>query len=299
MVNASIDTDRWSETATGNYQDDALYLGYTKANIADASPITSATEWTDGGVIRLLTKESTNPLEWKIKTVISGVGPVTSGIARLQDRKNHKLWLYFGSGRLYYGGDDKTNTRYIMGVTDPCYNFNPTGAANVPPKDAIDPTCLDTSPPAVMNLTNLKSQATITSCALGDKSGWYISLDAASTTMDAERDITDPVSLTNGIVQFTTFKPAADVCKFGGDSYVWAVKYDDGCAVPSSLLGAKVLLQVSTGAFEEVYLKTALTDRDGRKMGTALTGRPPTPPPPIVTNAGNKPPKKIVHIQEK
>ena len=33
MVNASIDTDRWNKSADGNYQDDALYVGYTQANV--------------------------------------------------------------------------------------------------------------------------------------------------------------------------------------------------------------------------------------------------------------------------
>ena len=131
------------------------------------------------------------------------------------------------------------------------------------------------------------------------KKGWYIPLELSTTTMNAERSITDPVSLTNGMVEFTTFMPAADVCKFGGDSYIWAVKFDDGCAIPAARLSGKVLLQVSTGAFEEVDLKIALTAKDGRKLGTPLTGRPPTPPPPIVSNAGNKPPKKILHLQEK
>jgi hypothetical protein len=288
MINSAIDTDRWSESADGNYQDDALYVGYSKANIADTASITKDTLWTDGGVIRLITKESTNPADWKTSTVISGIGAVTGGVARLQDRKNKKLWLYFASGRYFFGGDDKSTTRYIMGVTDSCYLGDNT----------LNKACADT-PPTALTLSDLKSQATVTSCALGSNKGWYISLDGSTTTVDAERSITDPVALTNGMVEFTTFKPAADVCKFGGDTFVWAVKYDDGCALPSSVLGAKVLLQVSTGAFEEVNLKTALTAMSGRKTGSPLTGRPPTAPPPIVTNASNKPSKKILHIQEK
>jgi type IV pilus assembly protein PilY1 len=285
MVNSPVDTDRWNKSADGNYQDDVLYVGYTQAN---SDPIAAATEWTNGGVVRLITKEDINPANWKTSTVISGVGPVTAGVSRLQDRKNHKLWLYFGSGRFYYGSDDPTNRRYIIGITDFCYQTT----------DKMDKACADT-PPAVLTLNDLKQQDTIGS--LTTEKGWYITLDPESvaTSMGAERSITDPVALTNGLVQFTTFKPTSDVCKFGGDSYIWGVKYDTGGVAPSASLGAKVLVQVSTGAFEEVTLRTALTDRDNRRQGTPMTGKPPSDAPPIVSNASNKPPKKILHIQEK
>ena len=286
MVNASIDTDRWKKTTDGNYQDDALYVGYAQYNSSENN--SEGHNWTKGGVIRLITKEDINPANWRTSTVISGVGPVTSGVSRLQDRKNHKLWLYFGSGRFYFGGDDPSNRRYIMGVTDSCYMAN----------DSMNKECAAT-PPAVLTMSDLKQQDTIG--ALSSEKGWYITLDAESTatSMGAERDITDPVALTNGLVQFTTFKPTSDVCKFGGDSYVWGVKYDTGGAAPVATLDSKVLVQVSTGAFEEVTLRTALTAKDGRKMGTPMVGKPPSDPPPIISNAGNKPPKKILHLQEK
>ena len=288
MLNATIETDRWNKYLEGNYQDDALYVGYTKANVDDTDPITTSTEWTEGGVIRLVTMEDINPANWKTSTVMSGTGPVTSGVARLQDRKNKKLWLYFGSGRFYYGGDDPSNRRYIMGVTDSCYNSD-----NSYNKDCAD------NPPTVLTMSDLKQQDTIGTVT--SEKGWYITLDAESalTSMGAERSITDPVALTNGLVVFTTFEPTSDVCKFGGDSYVWGVKYDNGGTPPGASLDSKVLVQVSTGAFEEVTLRDALTDRDGRKQGTAMVGKPPVDPPPVVSNASNKPPKKILHIQER
>jgi type IV pilus assembly protein PilY1 len=118
--------------------------------------------------------------------------------------------------------------------------------------------------------------------------------------MGAERNITDPVALSNGLVMFTTFKPTSDVCQYGGSSYLWGVKYDTGGSAPSAAKDtAKVLVQVSTGAFEEVSLSTALTAADGRKMSSAMTGKPPSDPPPIISNASNKPLKKILHLQEK
>jgi type IV pilus assembly protein PilY1 len=34
-------------------------------------------------------------------------------------------------------------------------------------------------------------------------------------------------------------------------------------------------------------------------MGSPMTGKPPSDPPPVVSNASNKPAKKILHLQEK
>ena len=286
VVGGAIDTDRWSSDLDGNYQDDALYVGYTKKR-TDGGEVS----WTDGGVGRLLTKESTNPSEWVFSKVIDGIGPVTTGISRLQDRKNKKLWLYFGTGRFFYTGDDTLSDaykqRYLMGIQEPCYS-----TAN-----KIEPACSATA----LTLGSLKDQTTNISSVLEDALGWYVALDAKSDadSLGAERSITDPVALTNGAVFFTTFKPTTDVCKYGGYSYVWGFNYATGGAASSAALTGKALVQVSTGAFEEISLNTALTASSGRKMGTAMIGKPPADAPPIISNASNKPPKKILHIQEK
>jgi len=299
IVGGSIDTDRWKADADGNYQDDAIYVGYAKANIADTDAISSTTTWSDGGVLRIMTKEDPNPANWSVSKVISGIGPVTSGIAKLQDRKNKKLWLYFGTGRFFYGGDDSSTQRYIMGVQDGCYTS----------KNALDRNCDTTasgSLPATtgkggaLSLSDLSDQTTINASDLAGKKGWYIRLDLEDTpaSLAAERSITEPVALTSGMVCYTSFKPTSDVCKFGGNSYPWCVKYDNGGAVSASAKTGKILTQVSTGAFEETTISSALTLMDGRK-GDVMTGKPPIDPPPIVTNSGNKPPKKLLHIQEK
>ncbi len=301
IVSSVIDTDRWNKNADGNYQDDALYIGYAKAAIDDGSPITSTTTWTDGGVIRVLTKEDTNPNNWTVSPVISGIGPVTTGIAKLQDRKNKKLWLYFGTGRFFYGGDDNTAQRYIMGVQDRCYT-----TANLIDKNCDATAVAGTDPESsgkgrVLALGDLSPQSSIDASTLAAKKGWYIGLDGQNTSskFEAERSITDAVALTNGAVFFTTFKPSSDICNYGGNSYMWGVKYDTGGVAPSASLTGKALVQVSTGAFEEVVLGTALNAAGGRKMDTPMTGKPPSDPPPIISNAGNKPVKKILHLQEK
>ncbi len=276
ITSSVIDADRWNKASAGNYQDDALYIGYTQL---------SGTTWTDGGVLRLMTYENPDPTQWKLSKVIDGVGPVTTNIGRLQDRKNHNLWLYFGTGRYYFNQDDSSSQRKLVGIKEPCYLAS----------DKLDATC--TTKKALTDLTN---QDAGTANPVTNQ-GWYINLDVQDVvnSFGAERVVTDPVAMANGAVFFTTFKPTSDVCSFGGNSYMWGVKYDTGLQAPAKALQGKALVQVSTGAFEEINLGTGFTDKANRRLGVPMVGKPPSDPPPIVTKANLRPVKKIIHIQER
>jgi type IV pilus assembly protein PilY1 len=290
MLGASIDADRSNTTTSGNYQDDALYVGYVKK-------ATDGT-WTQGGVGRLMTKEIDNPASWQWSTVIDDIGPVTSAIARSQDKKNKNLWLYFGTGRFYYRTvsqlDDKSSLRMLYGIKEPCYN-----TANKP-GNYLDGNCTTSVLAADSQYSgSLVNQTSSVSTTLSASAkGWYIGLDAATTTEGAERVVTDTVALTNGTVFFTSFKPTMDLCGYGGNSYLWGVKYDTGGQADANALQGKALIQMSTGEFKEVNLATAFTDKNNRRMLSPMTGKPPSDAPPIVSNSMNKPVKKILHIQE-
>ncbi len=108
--------------------------------------------------------------------------------------------------------------------------------------------------------------------------------------------VTDALATTIGAVFFTTTKPSADVCEFGGASHLWAVKYDTGGAVSSNVLRGRALLQVSTGSIEEVSLKEAFTEKDGRRT-PAFQGVPPAGSPPGIMIPPN-PVDRILHIRE-
>lgn len=299
-----IDTDRWNSNAAGYYQDDAVYIGYVKK-------ATDGT-WTDGGILRLVIKESYDPdsaptsTTWIVNTLIDGIGPVTTNVTKLQDRKNHNLWIYFGTGRYSYGQDDMASQRHLFGIKEPCYS----------PSDDIDITIPGCTTLYFSDLQNTDSLFT------GGSHGWYIPLDAQDTTnnLGAERSVTDPVAMQNGTVFFTTFKPTSDICNFGGNSYMWGVKYDTGGQIGCPDIGGKALVQQSTGSFQEVDLGTAFGTscplpageswpanqpppgdagyRGGRRMANAMTGKPPQDPPPIISNAGLVPVKKVLHVQE-
>lgn len=290
LGDATIDTDRWNKMSDGFYSDDALYFGYSQCTANCTSDVPT---W-NGGVARLLTHEKPDPADWELTQLITNTGPVTTAIGRLQERRanHHNLWLYFGSGRYFYKEDDQATARTLIGVKDPCYKGN----------DDLSAPSGDTCKTAINFSTGFINQSgTIDTTSTIDK-GWFITLDGENVPTagySAERSITDPVAMPNGAVFFTTFKPSVDICSFGGNSYMWGVKYDTGGVAPSAALKAKALVQVSTGSFEEVDLSTALTDKSGRKMGTPMVGKPPNDPPPIVSPAANKPLKRVIHIRER
>lgn len=297
LTNAPIDYDF-------DYQDDALYLGYTKAEVESGSPPapTSAARWTTGGVLRLVTNEDLNsstltatalyPANWSWSTVMSGIGPVTASVGHLahyaiNSTTADKAYLYFGTGRYYYnnassGSDDPLGQRRIYGISEPCL-------ANILASTACSST--------VGTLTEAD-----TSAGTNDPDGWYINLDAAGTTVNSERIITDPLAAPNGAVFFTSLAPTNDVCSFGGNSYLWAVKYDTGGSVSSSLSGVG-LLQVSTGAIEEVNLRSDFGDttdaahRYGRRSD-AMSGVPPLGQG-LALVIPPKPTNRILHIRKK
>ncbi|MFZ4703011.1 MAG: hypothetical protein ACOYMG_23445, partial [Candidatus Methylumidiphilus sp.] len=264
--NSALDTDFWDASASGNYSHDVLYIGYSYFDEVNA-------RW-DGGVFRLVTNESTDPANWTYSKVIDGVGPITTAVAPLQNRNDKQLWLYFGGGRYFYkdssGIDDAdadaadvAARRYIYGVKEPCYPKDPGMAA----KNAFDPTC--TSAVTAASLTDQSDNAS--SLLSSNATGWKIKLSASNSDLKSERLLTNPLASYNGNVTFTTFMPTADVCGYGGQTFVWVVRGMSGSAPPVSSLKGKLILQLSTGAFETVDLASALTGRQGRRTGTGDT----------------------------
>lgn len=284
--NAAVDNDRSYSYKDGFYKDDAAYFGYVQK--------VDATHWSKGGVIRLSTNESVDPNDsskpWTWSSVISGIGPVSAAVAKLQDRANGKLWLYFGTGRYFYKNsteiDDSGSSRRLYAVQDPCYD----AATN-----KIDPTCS-----IAVAASDLDDQTTSPSATLATGSkGWYINLDDDSLGdgYSSERVITDPVASTNGTVFYTTFRPSSDVCGYGGNSYIWAVNYATGGAPKPNTMKGKIMVQVSTGAFAEVSMSAGFADKENRRSA-AIQGVPPKAQGlSLLTNP--KPVKKIIHIQEK
>jgi hypothetical protein len=271
MINVTAD----AEGDRRDYQDDVVYVPYVRKD-------TSTNTWTQGGILRLLTNEDLDPANWRLSTVIDGIGPVTSAVAHLLDKNTSKFWLFAGTGRYFYESysepDDGDGQRHLFGITDPCYS-----------NWRFSPTC--TTSRQMVNL----SDVTTLEQGVQDPQGWYIRLDPSSGNYSAERVITDPLASISGIVFFTSFMPYSDICSIGGKSFIWAVRYRDGGA-PGTMLKGTALIQVSTGAIEQVQLGDAFNEKLGRRSAS-LEGVPPTAqgfslfttPPPH---------KKTVHVED-
>ena len=131
-----------------------------------------------------------------------------------------------------------------------------------------------------------------------DSDGWYIQLQARWGENSAERVITDPLATQLGVVFFTTTKPSTDVCSFGGKSYIWAVRYDTGGTVPSGVLKGKAMIQLSTGAIQEIDIATGFVAQGNRRTAEPMVGLPPLDQSLNVPIAP-APIKKILHMQKK
>jgi len=266
---SALDLEKDRSSNSGNYQDDAVYIGYVQ-NI------------TSGGVLRLVINDDINVDNWRASKVIDGIGPVTTSVVNLLDRSGQKLWLYFAEGRYFYKLDDLTTQRKLFGIQEPCFD-----ATN----NSIPPACTSSQTLAV-----LKDQTTSPNTTLTDEEkGWYIKMNAATGTMSAERVISNPTPDTLGAIYFLSFAPTSDVCSFGGTSYLWALDYKTGGQVTFNMQG-KALVQVSTGEIKELNLSDALTDNDGRKS-VGFKGIPPTGQGLMVVKNPD-PIKKFMHVQE-
>lgn len=330
LSTAVIDTDRWNAGSSSFYSDDAIYIGYVKKD-------TTSGAWTKGGVLRVLTKGSKTPdtVPWAISKVIDDIGPVTTSVTKLQDRKalydkskataaTGKLWLYFGTGRYFHKYDSLTASNRVYGIQEPCYSsnsgypsFTPVGPAN-----AFDTSGTTTTCNTAIDITNLQDQsgsATVSPAdTLGlDKVGWYLNLDCTGTVSEgcsdamrlsdgysSERVVTNPLASQAGAIFFTTFRPTADVCGFGGNAFVWAMRYDTGAAPPSAAMTGKVLMQVSTGAVQAVDLGSGFThtgigeSRINMRRSNAIPGMPPGGNG-LALVTSPKPTKRIMHYLEK
>ncbi len=313
-----------------DYQDDAIYAGYVKRAGSSGSYT-----WTDGGVARILTKNIT-PANgvgsgWAMSRVIDGIGPVTSSVARLQNKNYSTNWLYFGTGRYFYENpptgtnttpdiDDPTLRRKLFALREPCFTANNT--INPACTDNIVFSTSDASFPNVTDIANVPSESTANSAGF---KGWFIDLDISSNmgpppvlttyyTYDnvtrpfrTERVITDPLATTSGVVFFTTYKPYADECALGGKSFLWALRYNTGGAPSSGVLKGKALVQVSTASVEQIDLSLAFRmdagegagglHKDGRRTA-AIEGVPPTAQG--LSLLSQPPPvKRILHMMER
>jgi Tfp pilus tip-associated adhesin PilY1 len=332
LLDASHDSDL-------DYQDDVVYVPYVRqCTSAFSGNCTDTTKMTNGGVLRLRIKDASTvssesntalyPANWRLSSLIDDAGPMTSSVVRLQNTAG-ELWTFFGSGRYYYEQgstvDDPSNRRRLFGVKDPCFTsagWKPSCTS----ADTVGSSCGTTSLSSLLDVTD-NPDATSADVTGGGHNGWCIWLDpeinpdpgATGCTggqwgynesnsnppvyvcrdYKAEREITDPLSTSSGLVFFTTYKPYSDECSLGGKSFIWAVKYSSGGA-PGAMLKGVALLQVSTGSIEQVDLSQAFSGAGsaGGRKSSSLEGVPPTNKG-LSVMVGPPPVNRVIHMRER
>jgi hypothetical protein len=329
----------WSNSTTYAIGDVVRYSGINwrciQAHTNQTPSTSNSTFWTSmeewkGGVIRLLTMENTDPTQWKWSYLIKDTGPVTTSISKLIDRGGQlgtsstygKLWIYFGTGRYFHKTDSLGDQFTLYGVMDPCYNKNsgsPTFALTGPSRrlatadnyctgasSATPPTGATVTESLLLDQTGTSTTAPATSLPF-DRYGWLIRLatseNLSGTNFASERVVSTPTAAPNGGVFFTTFLPSADVCGFGGNTYLWALDYRTGGAPSAAVLKGNMVIQLSTGELKQVSLGTAFggqasrQDLNNRRSNAPLTGGSSNDQQPVFTPP--KAAKKIMHYQEK
>ncbi|MEW6442523.1 MAG: PilC/PilY family type IV pilus protein [bacterium] len=215
-------------------------------------------------------------------------------------------WIYWGTGR-FFSAEDKLmlTTQSFYGVKDRTLADGGSAEASEP-ADLIDVTNV--------TVTYGEPNSTVSgSTEVPDGSQWEDMLEAMrgsesfptygwvmdlveTAGPDAGERVLEKPSVFGGLTMFTSFKPDADVCGFGGQGRLYAVYYETGTAYsedvfsfqpppagtslersldlemgrPSSLAihvgqekGGKIYVQQSTGEIREILMKTPFHQKSG------------------------------------
>ena len=181
----------------------------------------------NGRIYRIKTHGDENPNNWSLSTVIDLGKPITSaGGATLDEHGN--LWIYFGTGRLFYDGDKGDIERQVfVGIKDDTVSiYTYADLFNV-----TNVTVYDDGTVKIGNSTYTWEQFVDMVSA---KKGWYRELTATG-----ERTLFRPLII-GGAVVFTTYTPiSGDICQFGGTGRLYALYYITGTAYKSPILGVQ------------------------------------------------------------
>jgi len=278
-----------------NYNVDAVYIpeSYESAGVWDDAMHKITIPWwtSTGRPYGTITTSSAdgqysdNPLDashpWLRSCLMDATGPITAAPALSVDRVGN-AWIYFGTGR-YITDADKVNTdnQYLYGVKDPFFNYGlyTTKDPNVPFQYTTFKT-VSSMPNSELLLTDdfmiAASEAVydaganeVYNAGLGTNfynlitdirsnyDGWIRSLGASGS---GERLLNRPAVL-GGIVLAPTFKPNADACGFGGDSYMYTLYFETGTAYTKSVFTSGVLGFTGTSASGDAVSETQILDK--------------------------------------
>ena len=262
-----------------DYSVDVLYI---------STNILVGSEWY-GKVFRLNTFDSESPDDWQISELTSGYtqGAISAAPSVTFDKYGN-LWVFFGTGRYFVKSDEEINRyRYLYGVMDDHYE---QGDGSVDPDGLFDVTnCSMVEEEGAIIIKQGTNSYTLSEFVLNQiypHHGWKMRLAKIG-----ERNVTKPVVI-GGAVLFSTFKPVADICAFGGSGNLYILYYLTGTNIvnnekvvsleqgtpsqPTAHLSEqeKAFIQSSSGAIEEVELKLPIKLRSGVILWRLFEGNP-------------------------
>ena len=199
-------------------------------------------------ILRITTDsgQENDPSKWTTSVLINtsdNVNQITSAVsAAMDDRAN--LWVFLGTGR-FLGSDDKnlTDTGAFYAVKDPCWAGTCSSEYTVSDLLNMDSAVVKTDG-SVSGVSGSCTTVTVSTWselkqAIKQCQGWVINLlnvaettafDTGETIKHAgERVLSKPLVL-GGLVTWTTYLPAGDVCSYGGESNIYSVYYETGTA---------------------------------------------------------------------
>jgi len=181
----------------------------------------------NGRIYRIKTHGDENPNNWSLSTVMDLGRPITSaGGATLDEYGN--LWIYFGTGRLFYDGDKGDIERQVfVGIKDDTVSTYTYA-------DLFNVTNVIVYDDGTVKIGNSEYTWEQFVDMVSAKKGWYRELVSTG-----ERTLFRPLII-GGAVVFTTYAPiSGDICQFGGTGRLYALYYITGTAYKSPILGVQ------------------------------------------------------------
>ncbi|MBW6513081.1 MAG: hypothetical protein K0A93_13385 [Desulfuromonadaceae bacterium] len=220
------------------------------------------------------------------------LGPVLVGPSASKDG-NGNLWVFFGSGRLKNQNDiTSKDPQTFHGIKDGCWDGE-LSATNTPCTTTYS--IVDTNPAhrlvnttgsAVFQLSETITAGqqvtapanticgTVTTCSFSDvknniasAAGWYKQLSVPAS--GGSEKVLSKSSVLGGLVLFTTYQPAADICSIFGNSNLYALYYETGTAYAKPAIGVD---DTTKELLEKVSIGQGMPTSVGVAIGETVSG---------------------------
>jgi type IV pilus assembly protein PilY1 len=153
------------------------------------------------------------------------INPIRAKAAYAYSDTLGDIWVYWGTG-IYEEQSDKTNMeqQYFFGVKDSLGSTSTTSMSDMAGLGIsyTDDTYTDTDGNTVTTTYRYITGDN------EDGDSWYITLDSTSTGLTGSERVLKSGYVSGGVLFFTTFIPAEDLCSGAGEAWLFAVDFETG-----------------------------------------------------------------------